>query len=169
MKNINKILAGIFSILLIVIVGEVIYFYFTKNTPTITNVYRSSQASPTPSNPQKRFQSYTDWLNKLRSILESSIMIDESKGTIADIERGTNTKGEFTKILVTGKKGSHSFYFYQNDLNITTVMQTTQTSSEETNASFADLQKGRNITIRETYNLLPIEPKRVDIKIIITE
>lgn len=156
----NKILKFLFVILFVVLLGEMIYLFYSNSI----NQKRNSNANiptnvpniiPTINQAEKKKINYIDdWMNKFDNFVTSSVIT--SNGTlnkIIDVE--DNKHG--IKIMLNNSD-SKQYGFYYNDDNINELNFYEQKAEDKVKIDKGLLKQGDKITIIETYKSLDGKP-----------
>lgn len=167
MSNITKFLLGFFLLLIVVISGELFYFYFINQ-----NQIPSSSISPTASveSPQTNITNPVDQIISMfnivrkkmaaHGILKYSHLTDqyETKIIAIDSKGGTNNIGGKTynyKIALTidiGGNETTTFHLNENDLSHYKITQLI--SGKESTINFGDLKAGDKVLITITIDTM---------------
>lgn len=162
----NKILITLFLVLLIIIIGEIgYYFSLSNNILSASRQKREpSELIPTlstsPSINLNDPRDYIRWLQKRASVMVSSTMIDISEGTIKKIQTGQNTNQIQVVLTIKGKNGEYTF---SPDLTITKVFQKVNGKIEPFN--YKNLKINDRVSIKETFDVMPDQIKTLEILI----
>ena len=170
----NKILKFLFVILLVVLLGEVFYLFYSnslnqkKNSivvvPTILPTILPT-TNPTISQTETSKIKYVDdWMNKFTNFISSSVIT--SNGILNKIiEVNDNKHG--IKIVLSSNDDSKQYEFYYNDDNINEINYYEQKDGSKIKMDKNSLKKEDNITIIETYKSLDGQPNtKINVEVI---
>lgn len=177
----NKILVSIFVVLLIIIAGEVVYyFYFIPSPqpiPQTTQVQNSqnpiqpSPTSPTPTN-QPQSLKPREFLTKVEEFLAehekgamtSSVLINQYAGKITNIEKRRplkepDPKSEYSLFIsIQGTNSTENSIIKIRDLAIPETNIVKKTGEKEIPIQISDLKTGDSIIVTENYPLTKKSP-----------
>ncbi len=167
----NKILVSIFAVLLIVIAGEVIYYFYFIPEPSQTafqtaKILNSTQLQPTPAN-QPQSLKPKEFLSKAeeflaeheKGALTSSILINQYAGKIISIEKGKlpkepNPKSEYSIFIsIQGTDTAENSIIKIKDLMLPETKILEKTGEKEVSIQMSDLKKDDSVVITENYPL----------------
>lgn len=173
MNHVQKILIGIFSILFLIIIGE-LYFYLNYNqqaTNTITkNAYSQNMAAinqPTPaycgiSSAVFITARNTDALIKKKAIT-SSVINNTYEGYISKIDKGSLKNPDiqnpnyqpkyavYLNLSPNRTEKTFGFFFNDNELKSLNIKLATNISSQA--STLDDLKVGNHISVQESFDM----------------
>ena len=165
-SKINKGLIILFGALLLVTIGEIIYYFFFLSPNNQFNTARndasqSSQASPAiASNPTTQ-QNLDSYLNSYRLILNSdvitsSVITNIYEGRIQELDTDGGTWASdvpysIKLAIVNDSKDPFTIYYNENNLRAMQIVQLS--NSQEREISFENLAVGNSIKIEEVFIL----------------
>lgn len=177
----NKILVSIFIVLLIIIAGEVVYYFYfipspqpAPQTTQVQNFQNPTQPSPTSPTPANQPQSLKpkEFLTKVEEFLAehdkgamtSSVLINQYAGKITNIEkkklpREPNPKSEYSIFIsIQGNKITENSVIRIKDLALPGTKILEKTGEKEIPIQISDLKTGDSVIITENYPLTKNSP-----------
>lgn len=147
----NKVLVGVFIVLLVITVGEVVFLIFQKNPPLINKPQNNTvKMFPTPL-PNYSFDEVyvVDGFNeRLRDKLYSSTLTNIYLGEVVEItapDASKNKEKYQSRIAIKSPGKDSPTYLYFNYTGPQKVKVVTKSNNQETEASYESIKKGDRI------------------------
>lgn len=139
----KKFLTIVFFILLVLLIGEIgYYFFYLKNS--FTNVVSIPESNTSND------RGYLLWLKKREKVMKSSIMIDQSEGEIVSLTTNNSLGKSNMELVLEGKNG---YFTFNIDLSKLKIFE--QKGNENKPINISKLKPKDNVIIKEIFDTFP--------------